>query len=302
MPTTKGLSSLGPIRHNVLMRVVHLHGLIFAAFLLNACGEQGDETQSTTEAMAEAHQNDVPVATAAVTPSEASVELTSEMVDYGELAGKPLRGYLAKAGGDSEGLPGLIVIHEWWGLNDNVRAMADKLAAEGYIALAIDLYDGLVAEQPDRARAAMQQAMASPERLEANIQQAIGYLKNNQLVRNIGSIGWCFGGGWSLRTGVMAPADIDAMVMYYGPLIDDLEQLNRLNMPVLGIFGAEDKAIPPQQVEAFAENLGRLGKDFEIVVYAGADHAFANPSGTRYQAQAAEKAWRRTVAFLEANL
>jgi carboxymethylenebutenolidase len=284
------------------MRSAHAISLFFAALLLHACGEQGDETRTTTEAMAEAHKDDAPIATPAVDESPATLNVIAENVDYGELDDKPLRGYLAKPSGDSEGLPGLVVIHEWWGLNDNIRAMTDKLAGEGYVALAVDLYDGLVAEQPDQAHAAVQQAMAAPKRLEANIQQAIAYLQKEQLTRTIGSIGWCFGGGWSLRTGVMAPADIDAMVMYYGPLIENLDQLDRLNMPVLGIFGAEDKAIPPQQVEVFAQNLGRLGKNFEIVVYSGADHAFANPSGTRYQAEAADKAWRRTLAFLHANL
>ena len=112
------------------------------------------------------------------------------------------------------------------------------------------------------------------------------------------SIGWCFGGAWSLNTALAMPDTLDAAVIYYGHLVTDPERLETLQMPILGLFGAEDQGIPLDSVEAFSSALETLGKDATIVVYPGADHAFANPSGHNYQPEAAEAAWRETVSFL----
>ena len=140
------------------------------------------------------------------------------------------------------------------------------------------------------------------DQAEANLRQAYDFLDNRLGARSVGTIGWCFGGGWSLNTALLMPDKIDATVIYYGRLVTDAEILSALNMPILGLFGSEDRGIPVDTVRAFEKTLKLLGKDVDITVYEGANHAFANPSGTRYQAEAAEDAWNKTVRFLRQHL
>ena len=254
------------------------------------------------ERMTREHAGDRPVAAAAMLLDTSAIPIVTEEVVYATLDGKPVKGYLArpeKAGPDT---PGIIVIHEWWGLNDNIREMTRKLAREGYVALAVDLYEGKVAETPDNARRYAIEAMQHEARVRENLRQAYRYLKEKQGVSRVGVIGWCFGGGWALQTALMMPEQIDAVVIYYGRLVTDPEQLSKLKMPVLGIFGAEDRGIPVETVQRFKAILDSLGTIHEIYIYEGAGHAFANPSGTRYVPEAAQDAWKKTVAFLNRYL
>ncbi len=252
--------------------------------------------------MAELHKDDVPIASPAA-KDEASHAVTTEEVTYGTLDGIPFNGYLAKPADVSSPLPGLIVIQEWWGLNDNIRTMTRRLAAEGYTALAVDLYDGEVAENRDQAKTLVQAAIQNSERLTQNVVAAYGYLTDEQQSPTVGTIGWCFGGTWSLNTALALPTELDATVIYYGGQIStDPATLEPLQMPIQGHFGALDSSPSPETVQAFETALTDLGKETEIYVYEGANHAFANPSGTRYNAEAADLAWQRTTAFLKQHL
>ena len=179
--------------------------------------------------------------------------------------------------------------------------MARQLAGEGYLALAVDLYGGEVASDRDGAYALMQAAMTDPEALKDNLRQAHAYL-TAQGAAKVGSIGWCFGGGWSLQTALALPGELDAAVIYYGRVVTERDQLATLTTPILGHFGSEDQGIPIDGVREFEKLLGELAKNASIHVYDGADHAFANPSGTRYQAEAAEQAWQRTLTFFGQHL
>jgi carboxymethylenebutenolidase len=221
---------------------------------------------------------------------------------YGETEGRNLTGFFAMPADAVEPLPGLLVIHEWWGLNDNIRSMVRRLAAEGYIALAVDLYGGAVAEQPAEAQALMAEIIGDPEGVRDNLRQGYDYLERYAFSPRIGSIGWCLGGRWSLQTALMLPDELDAMVMYYGSVVTDEEILDTLQMPILGFFGEQDRSIPIAEVQEFRNALTRLGKTAEVRIYAGADHAFANPSGGNYSPVAAEDAWNRTLGFLNAHL
>ena len=252
--------------------------------------------------MAELHKDDMPIASPAA-KDVASNAVTTEEVTYGTLDGIPFNGYLAKPADVSSPLPGLIVIQEWWGLNDNIRTMARRLAAEGYTALAVDLYDGEVAENRDQAKTLVQAAIQNSERLTQNVVAAYGYLTDEQQSPTVGTIGWCFGGTWSLNTALALPTELDATVIYYGGQIStDPATLEPLQMPIQGHFGALDSSPSPETVQAFETALTDLGKETEIYVYEGANHAFANPSGTRYNAEAADLAWQRTTAFLKQHL
>jgi len=287
-----------------------LRSLILVLFLAG-CSSQSGSTQpkSTISASdrdmldrtAEAHAHDTPVATpAATTPPVADV--TGETVSYGTVGGVPVEGYLVRPKQARGRLPGLIVIHEWWGLNDNVRAEAARLAAEGYVVLAVDLYGGKLATEPPAAMKLSQELTANPGPAEENLRAAYKYLDEVEKVPRIGTIGWCLGGRWSLRTAVILPDQIDATVIYYGTVKATDPELAKLRMPILGLFGSKDRVVPIATVVAFEANLKRLGKNAEIHIYEGAEHAFANPSGTAYDPQAAEDAWRLTTAFLKEYL
>jgi carboxymethylenebutenolidase len=204
-------------------------------------------------------------------------------------------GYYVRPKG-AQPYPGVVMIHEWWGLNDNIKAMADQLASEGYAVLAVDLF-GRVATTPDEARN-LTGGFNQTEGL-ANMRDAVAFLEA-QDVTSVGSLGWCFGGAQSLQLGLNE--DLDATVMYYGNVVTDPGNISRLEQPVLGIFGATDQSIPVAKVQEFDQALDAQGVDNQIHIYPGVGHAFANPSGANYNAPAAEDAWAKTVAFLNQNL
>lgn len=265
--------------------------------LIIGCGSKNKKDY--IDRMSDEHEGDVPVENAASDLNQIS-KVAGEEVVYATVNGNEITGYLAKPDAMGDDSPGIIVIHEWWGLNDNIRMMTDKLAGEGYTALAVDLYYGKVAESPDNA-GTYARSVNNEEAVD-NLTQAYNYLTEQQGAENIGTIGWCFGGGWSLQTALAHPGKIDATVIYYGRLVTDAEQLKKLQMPVLGIFGAEDEGIPPSTVKEFEAALNEVGVTNSIHIYEGANHAFANPSGTRYVKEAAEDAWAKTLTFFEENL
>ncbi len=277
-------------------------GLIIMCFLGAFAIVAGDAAgDDYVERMAREHRDDVPVASPATAAAPAA-PVTSVEVRYATVGGHEVTGYLARPEGVEQGIPGVIVIHEWWGLNDNIRAMARQLAGQGYAALAVDLYGGAVAQTPDEARKLMQAAMADTAAADSNLRQAYAYLADRLKAPRVASLGWCFGGGWSLETALLFPKQLDATVIYYGHLVLDRDRLAPLEVPILGQFGAEDRGIPVDDVHAFESTLKALGKDATIVVYPDAGHAFANPSGQGYRPEVAEKAWHRTLEFLAAHL
>ena len=282
-----------------------VRSLMLVAFLAGCATQSGppvtDADRETLNRTAEAHAHDKPVATpAATTPPVA--EVTGKTISYGSVAGVPVQGYLVRPKQSRGRLPGLIVIHEWWGLNDNVRDEAGRLAAEGYVVLAVDLYGGRLATEPPAAMKLSQELTANPEPAEANLRAAYQYLEDVEKAPRIGTLGWCLGGRWSLRTALILPDRVDATVIYYGTVRAEEAELARLRMPILGLFGSRDRVVPVATVTAFQATMQRLGKNVDVHIYDGAEHAFANPSGTAYEPQAALDAWQLTTAFLRTHL
>ena len=276
--------------------------LAVSCALINPSSSSQTPAESQTAAMAELHKDDMPIASPAA-KDVAPDAVTTEDVTYGSQDGTPFMGYLAKPTEATSPLPGIIVIQEWWGLNDNIRTMTRRLAAEGYTALAVDLYDGAVAETRDEAKTLVQAAIQNSDRLTQNVVAAYNYLVDEQQTPKVGSIGWCFGGSWSLNMALALPTELDAAVIYYGGQIStDPAVLEPLQMPIQGHFGSLDSTPSPETVQSFETALNDLDKQSEIYMYEGANHAFANPSGTRYNAEAAELAWDRTVTFLKEHL
>jgi carboxymethylenebutenolidase len=274
--------------------------LAVLALCLAPAAARADE-KSDADKMAEQHKHDKPTATAAATTPPAR-EVTGEDVVYATVGGKPVHGFLARPKAAKGPLPGLIVIHEWWGLNDNIRGMAKRLAGEGYAALAIDLYGGQTADNPDKAKELMGAVLKDTAPGMDNVKQAYSFLETREKAPKIGVIGWCFGGGWSLQTALLLPDKIDATVIYYGHLETDKAKLAPLKMPVIGFFGGKDQGITVESVRAFEKAMKEEGKSVEIHIYDDANHAFANASGGAYNPKAAEDAWKRTTAFLKKNL
>ncbi|WP_413161963.1 dienelactone hydrolase family protein [Capilliphycus salinus ALCB114379] len=260
------------------------------------------QTPDLVTQMWRSHQQDLPISSPiiAVEPSQ---PVETQSVTYGNLNNQELVGYLARPTQADQPLPGLIVIHEWWGLNENIKMMTERLAGEGYLALAVDLYGGKVGDTPEQARELVTEARNNEQQLKNNIRQAYQYLEQEQNAPKIGSIGWCFGGTWSLNTALLFPKELDAAVIYYGGGIEtNPNQLKPLEMPILGIFGELDNNPSVETVRQFETALKNVGKSPEIYIYENADHAFANPSGTRYNAEAAEDAWKKTITFFNQHL
>jgi carboxymethylenebutenolidase len=205
------------------------------------------------------------------------------------------KGFLARPN-DQKNYPGIIMIHEWWGLNENIKDKAKELAEEGYIVLAVDLF-GTVATTPEEAR--IQSSSLDQTKALANMQSAKSYLVQEGAPK-IASLGWCFGGAQSLQISITEK--LDATVIYYGNLVEDTEKLKNLSSPVLGIFGDQDAQIPVEKVNNFKNNLNNLSILNDIYIYEGVGHAFANPSGQNFSPNETADAWSKTLNFLETNL
>ncbi|MGA3212382.1 MAG: dienelactone hydrolase family protein [Terriglobales bacterium] len=198
--------------------------------------------------------------------------------------------------------PALVLIHEWWGMNDWAKGQAARLADQGYVTLAIDLYRGKVATNPEEAHELMR---GVPEdRAARDLLAAFDYLVAQKNVdgRRIGDIGWCMGGGYAFDLAV-SQSRLKAAVINYGHLASDVSTVQGMNAAFLGIFGAQDKGIPEADVRRFQEQMKAAGKKVEIVIYPDAGHGFENPNNKDgYRPQDAADAWNKTVAFLDANL
>ncbi|WP_426491180.1 dienelactone hydrolase family protein [Hymenobacter sp. 102] len=192
----------------------------------------------------------------------------------------------------------LLVIHEWWGLNDYIKQEAARFAQElpGVNVLALDLYDGQIATDADQAGKLMQGVKT--ERAQAIINGALAYAGPNA---KIGSIGWCFGGGWSIQTALLAGPKAKACVAYYGMPEKDVAKLKTLNTDVLFVFAKQDKWINQEVVDQFRKDMAAAKKGLTVKTY-DADHAFANPSNPKYNKQFAADAHAASVAYLKKNL
>src|SRR6476660_6198271 len=203
-------------------------------------------------------------------------------------------------------LPAVIMIHENKGLNDYIRSMANTLAREGYVVLAVDLFKGQVAQTSQQAQQLTSSARSNPASTISNLQAAVKYVSSLPLVvsSKIASIGWSFAGGQSLQLAVHSEQHpLVATILYYGtPLVTDKQELSKIKWPVLGIFGDKDKAIPLPNIQQFKAALDADGITNEIHIYKGLGHAFANPSGANYAPKETEDAWQKTLALLKKYL
>jgi carboxymethylenebutenolidase len=203
--------------------------------------------------------------------------------------------------------PGIIVIHEWWGLNEWVKEQASKLADQGYVTLAIDLYRGKVATTPNEAHEFM--GGVPQERAVRDLEAAFDFLKSQTEVKKnrIGAIGWCMGGGYSLQLALHEPKLAADVVNYgvadYASLAKDTAAIANIQAPILGIYGQEDRGIPAEEVKDFAQQVDKAGKKMDVTIYPDAGHAFQNPNNKAgYRPDDAADAWNKTVNFFATTL
>ena len=223
----------------------------------------------------------------------------SDQVLTETIAQETLKGYFVRPKVEGE-YPGVVMIHEWWGLNDEVKKMADLLGSEGYNVFAIDLYNGDLATESEKARELSTSVRNNPEEALEKMKKAKDYLMNTANSTKIASLGWCFGGGQSFN--LSTAENLDATVIYYGFVNNDPEQIQSIQGPVLGIFASEDQGIPPMVANDFRDALDAASIENMIHIYDNVGHAFANPSGSAYAQAEAEDAWNKTVDFLNNEL
>lgn len=229
-----------------------------------------------------------------------SFAATSKSVSY-KSGDETVQGILYTPQGKGS-FPAIVVIHEWWGLNDWVKDQASKLADEGYVALALDLYRGKVATTSDMAHEIMRGVPS--DRANRDLKAAFDFLKSQSNVKGdrIGSIGWCMGGGYSLDMALAEPT-LAATVINYGHLATDPEELKKINAPILGLFGGQDRGITPDDVHKFETSMKQLGKKIDVTIYPDAGHGFQNPNNKDgYRAADTADAWKRITEFFASTL
>ncbi|HVF55533.1 MAG TPA: dienelactone hydrolase family protein [Pyrinomonadaceae bacterium] len=225
--------------------------------------------------------------------------MPSEMIEF-KSNGATAQGYLSVP--DAGKGPGLVVLQEWWGLVPHIKDVADRFAREGFVALAPDLYHGRSTKSPDEAGKLMM--ALDIERTERDLRGAVEYLLGHESVegRSVGTVGFCMGGVLSLYA-ASKNERVGACVVFYGIHPKVSPPLESLRAPVLGLYAEHDEFVPPAAVRELEAKLKALGKDAEIHIYPGTDHAFFNDTRPEvHEPEASADAWRRTLAFLREHL
>jgi len=222
-----------------------------------------------------------------------------ELVEF-KSNGRTDTGYLAIPENGSG--PGVIVIQEWWGLVEHIKDVCERFASEGFVALAPDLYHGKTTKSPDEAGKLMMSLRI--DEAEKDISGAIEYLLDHEATTGgkVGVVGFCMGGALALYTATKN-AKVGACVVFYGGHPNVKPDLPKLESPVLSISGDKDKSVTPEVVHGLEQQMKSLGKQVDVIIYPGADHAFFNDTRpTVYVPEAAADAWQRTIDFFSKHL
>lgn len=226
----------------------------------------------------------------------------SERVQYAQVAGRAVYGYLSYPAAQAKARAGVILIHAWWGLDQRMQSVAEQLARQGYVVLAVDLFRGQTTrERPVAARLADVADADAGGRL-SNLEQAVNYLNSVQHVRAVGVVGWSVGGRWAFRLTSDLPQAISALVTFYAPPYTEPSELAPLRMPILAFFGGRDPFVPAPVVAQFQWAAGLANTQADIHIYPDAQAGFDNPDSTAYNAVDATDAERQLTAFLALHL
>jgi carboxymethylenebutenolidase len=276
---------------NIFLLLISLYNFeLSAQEKLSCCSTSSTERFAmlgTDKSFAELHPNPLPFH---------FTEGSGKMITFKTTDGKDASAYRVVQGKENHKV--ILLIHEWWGLNDYIKQEAEKLATElgDVTVLALDLYDGRVASTREEAGKIMSET--KEERIKTILNGAISFAGKEA---KIFSIGWCFGGGWSLQASLLAGKQANGCVMYYGMPESDVSKLKNLQADVLGIFADQDKNITPTLVDAFENNMKTAGKKLTVKRY-DAVHAFANPSNPKYNKEFSEDAHKLVLAFFRERM
>ena len=279
-------------KYKEFLAIVSLAWMVIAA---------GCDTGSST---AGGNSPGAPVASTPAIPSQpepAAPEerpVVAETLPYAEIEQQLVYGHFAFPADMVDPLPGVIVIHERWGLDDSTRMLSERLAAQGYVVLAIDLFAGQVAEDAAASRKLMLPIVENPEMAYENIRQAHQFLIESGQAPRIALLGWSFGGTQAVNAAMELPDLFAAAVLYYGQVSTSEERLAELAVPVLAIYGENDRGFTVDKVSDFEAAMDNLGKDYQVELYVDVGHGFADPYGANYNADVAEQAWVAALAFL----
>jgi carboxymethylenebutenolidase len=269
--------------------------LLALTFSLLRCSNTSTPGDQAAEGMAQ-FAKDSNFQSAHEQPGKIDFQGKGSMMEFRTPDGSLAKAYAVKPAQSSQKF--LFVIHEWWGLNDQIKREADRLfdSLGNVTVLALDLYDGRLTDKPGEAGKLMEET--KPERCEAIIKGALAAAGKDG---RVATVGWCFGGGWSLKSSILAAERGVACVMYYGMPVEKANELAPLQAGVLGIFAKKDGWINEKVVRNF-EALSKATKKNLEVHWFDAEHAFANPSSPRYNETAAREANKLALAFLRKNL
>lgn len=269
---------------------------------ISACGGPGDQAASAPEAEPRVAMQ--PTSSGALPPAILGEGGALEGADLNYLPDdSATTGYLAVPEGEGP-FPALVIIHEWNGLQDRVRQLADDFAAEGYVTLAADLFQGRTGSNPEENMALVQESMNDMARVVENLNGAVRYLRaRSDVTGRVGAMGWCFGGGVALSFGLDGE-NHEATAIFYGRLVDDPEVLRAMDHEVYGTFARLDRGPAPEQVEAFRVALDAVGIPHDLHIYDDVDHGFwlrVDEDPDTREAPALD-AWTRLKAYLDRTL
>lgn len=273
-------------------------------FVLGACQPNSTSistTSQTSEKGMEKFANDKEFHATHTMQDAAQTKLGGSDIEIAVAEGKA-KGYWVAPKADHQVC--ILMVHEWWGLNENIRQTADMINRKaGYGVLAIDLYEGKVAKKADEAGKYM--GAVDQKRASATINAAIRALNTglngSKPASKVGTIGFCFGGGWSHKAAIMGGKMVQACIIFYGLPTTAPGELERLSAPVLMVWGTKDKWINKQVVTGFESAMKTADKQLQVEEF-DADHAFANPTSKSFKSEASQQAWDKTFEFFKKNL
>lgn len=274
--------------------------LALLTLLIVACDPGSDAPAPAADTQRPADKSGEVTDAPATTVAQRTV--VSDQLPYAEIDNELVYGYFVFPSDMIEPLPAVILFHERWGLTDDVRKRADKLAAEGHIVLAVDLFNGETTSDPSVARVLMTRVIEKPDPVISNIRSAFEFVNVTAGAPRTGALGWGFGGTWSMNAAILFSDEIDAAVVYYGQVTSDEDKLRAVSSPVLGLFAGKDRSVSAESIKAFEQSMKRLRKTYDIHVYSQAGAGFANPSSNKFDARVAEDAWGRALEFLKTHL
>ncbi|MEO0574468.1 MAG: dienelactone hydrolase family protein [Pseudomonadota bacterium] len=280
---------------------VHSVVPVVLSLLLLGCGDTPKTTEADDNVGTQSATQPEPKPAEPVAEPEALTVATIEM-PYGETDDGLYRGHFAYPEAMVEPLPAVIVIHDWWGLDDATKNVAERLAGQGYMVLAVDLFNGQSAKTPEQAGALSMQLLEQTDAAEDNLRAAHQFLTDAAGAPVVATFGTAMGGYWSFKSSRILPDALAASVMFYGQFDTDQAKLELLNVPLLAIFAGDDASTPKGQIKVLTDITSALDKPVNVHVLPRVKQGFANPDDARFDARAAQTAWELTLSFLAQHL